>query len=156
MNRESMETTEERKRNTAELLNEIYRNASMGSENVGSLTPLIRNRFLMTDATAQMEKYSDYTMRADALLKRYAVKPEKLSVVKKLTARTEIAVNTLFDSSDANLADMIARGTTLGADDLERTTRRLESGNVDPDALRLAREVAAFERAQAEKMKRYR
>lgn len=141
------------KRNTTELLSEIYRNVTMGSENLGNVVPMIKDKFLMTNVTCQMEKYSEYTMQACALLKQQAVKPAQPSAMKKLMSRTGIAVNTLFDSSDAHIADMIVKGTKMGADSLEKTLCRLEREGSDQNAVELARAVVAFERTEANKMK---
>lgn len=141
------------KRNTTELLSEIYRNVTMGSENLGNVVPMIKDKFLMTNVTCQMEKYSEYTMQAGALLKQQAVKPAQPSAMKKLMSRTGIAVNTLFDSSDAHIADMIVKGTKMGADSLEKTLCRLEREGSDQNAVELARAVVAFERTEANKMK---
>lgn len=141
------------KRNTTELLSEIYRNVTMGNENLGNVVPMIKDKFLMTNVTCQMEKYSEYTMQAGALLKQQAVKPAQPSAMKKLMSRTGIAVNTLFDSSDAHIADMIVKGTKMGADSLEKTLCRLEREGSDQNAVELARAVVAFERTEANKMK---
>lgn len=141
------------KRNTAELLSEIYRNVTMGSENLANVVPKIKDKFLMTNVTCQMEKYSDYTKQASTLLKRQAVKPAKPSAMKKIMSRTGIAVNTLFDSSDGHIADMIVKGTKMGADTLEKTLYRLERQGSDREAVELARAVVAFERTEANKMK---
>lgn len=140
-------------RNTTELLAEIYRNVSMGSENLGTVVPKIKDKFLLTNVTCQLQKYSGYTEKAAAMLKHEAVKPAKPSAMKKFMSRTGIAVNTLFDSSDAHIADMIEKGTRMGADTLEKTLSRLERNGSSQDAVDLAREVVSFERTEANKMK---
>ncbi len=140
------------KQNTEELLAEVYRNVAMGSENLGTVVPKIKDKFMLTNVTCQMEKYSDYTARAASMLRKEAVRPEKISAMKKVMARTGIAMNTLFDSSDAHIADMIVKGTRMGADTLEKTLCRLERQGSDAEAVSLAKEVVAFERTEADKM----
>ncbi|MBE6597911.1 MAG: hypothetical protein E7638_00550 [Ruminococcaceae bacterium] len=142
-----------KKKNTEELLSEVYKNVTMGSENLGNMVPMIKDRFMMTNVTCQMEKYSSFTRQADSLLKRQAVKPEKLSPMKKAMARAGASLNTLFDSSDGHIADMIVKGTKMGADSLERTLCRIEEQGAEEDAVALARAVVAFEREESEKMK---
>ena len=46
---------------TKELLSEVYRNLKMGSENLCSVTPKIKNRFMLTNVTSQLNKYAKYT-----------------------------------------------------------------------------------------------
>ncbi len=142
-------------KNTEELLSEVYRNVTMGSENLGNMIPMIKDRFLMRNVTCQMEQYSAYTEEAGTLLKHRGVKPEGLSAMKKLMARTGAQMNTLFDSSDRHIAQMIEKGTGMGADSLEKTLCRLEEAGAESSALSLARRVVEFERREENKMKDY-
>lgn len=140
-------------RSTEELLSEIYRSVTMGSENLGNVIPMISDKFLMRRVTCQMEQYSAFAEEAGAMLKHRAVKPEKLSLMKKLASRTGTAVNTLFDSSNRHIADMIVKGTKMGADSLEKTLCRLSEQGAETCAVELARNVVDFERTEGDKMK---
>ena len=141
------------KQNTGELLSEVYRNVTMGSANLTNVVPMIKDRFMMTNVTCQLERYSAFTKQAGSLLRRQAIRPEQPSAMKRFMSKTGVALNTLFDSSDRHIADMIVKGTNMGADSLERTLYRLEKQGSDREAVALARSVIAFERKEANKMK---
>ena len=51
-----------------ELLSEIHRNLVMGSENLCSVVPRIRNRHLLKEVTSQLEQYAAYTRTTAAMI----------------------------------------------------------------------------------------
>lgn len=137
---------------TGELLSEMHRNVSMGSENLAAVVPKIHSKFLLSNVTYQLEKYADFTNRTENLLKQYAVTPKQPTLMKKLMSRGGIAVNTLFDSSDRHIAEMIVRGTKTGAEQLEHKLDDLESRQSDPEAVGLCREILDFEYRESDRM----
>lgn len=139
--------------NTNELLGHMYRNVQMGNESLCDVLPKIKDKFLVTSVTAQMEQYSAYAARTAAELRRRSVQPQELSAMKKAMAKSGIAMNTLFDSSDRHIAEMIEKGTRMGVDDLEGQMVRLSKEGCDSEVTGLCREIVAFERREADKMK---
>jgi len=101
--------------NTKELLSEIHRNLVMGSENLTGILSHVKNKFLLREITYQLEEYAAHTRKAAAMMARYQVTPYKSSPLKQWMAKGGIALNTLFDSSDEHIAEMIVRGTDMGA-----------------------------------------
>ncbi len=141
--------------NTSELLRAMYSNVTMGSENLASVVPMIRDGQLMTSVTAQLEKYAKFTNMTEDAFQAYSVKPKKLSPMKKAMARGGIMLNTMFDSSDSHIAEMIEHGTRAGVDGLERRLIELESGGCDAKAVSLCRDIIAFEREEADRVRDY-
>ncbi len=139
--------------NTNELLGHMYRNVQMGNENLCGVLPKITDKFLVTSVTSQMERYADYTSRTAVELRKRSVRPQELSGMKKAMAKTGIAMNTLFDSSDRHIAEMIEKGTRMGVDDLEGQMVRLTKEGCDVEVTALCKEIVAFERSEADKMK---
>ena len=131
---------------TAELLAEMYRNVTMGSENLAAVVPHIRDRFLLKEVTYQLEKYADFTNRTASLLHKRAVKPKEPALMKVAMSRGGIAVNTLLDDSDGHVAEMIVKGTRTGLEQLEDKFAQLAARGADEDAVSLCREVIGFER----------
>lgn len=139
--------------NTNELLGHMYRNVQMGNENLCDVLPKITDKFLLQNVTAQMEHYADYTSRTAAALRKRAVYPKELSPMKKTMAKTGIAMNTVLDSSNGHIAEMIEKGTRMGADDLEGQLMRLTDEGCDPEIAKLCGEIIAFERKEADGMR---
>lgn len=151
-----MNTTENRAEPvTTELLSEMYRNVTMGSENLSAVVPKIRSKFLMSNVTYQLEKYADFTNRTENLLKKRAVNAEQPTMMKKLMSRSGIAMNTLFDSSDKHIAEMIVKGTKMGAEQLEHKLDDFRHKGSDAEAVGLCQEILDFEYREADKMLDY-
>ncbi|MBE6541298.1 MAG: hypothetical protein E7672_02495 [Ruminococcaceae bacterium] len=138
---------------TVELLSEMYRNVTMGSENLASVVPMIKNKNLLTNVTAQMEKYEDFTKRTEKLMNARAVKPKEPSLMKIIMSRGGIAINTALDSSDGHIAEMIVKGTKTGVKDLESTFEQMKKRGVDSDAAELCGEIIGFERHEIDRAK---
>ncbi len=141
--------------NTSELLCAMNRNVTMGSENLASVVPMIRDGQLMTSVTAQLEKYAEFANMTEDALQAYSVKPKKQSLMKKAMSRGGIMLNTMFDSSDGHIAEMIERGTRVGVDGLERKLIELEARGCDSEAVSLCRDIISFERKEADRVRDY-
>ena len=139
--------------NTNELLGHMYRNVQMGNENLCDVLPKITDKFLVTSVTSQMEHYSGYASRTAAELRKRSIRPQELSAMKKAMAKSGIAMNTMFNSSDRHIAEMIEKGTRMGVEDLEGQMVRLTKEGCDREVTALCREIVAYERAEADKMK---
>ena len=133
---------------TVELLAEMYRNVTMGSENLADVVPMIRDGELMSSVTEQLERYADFTNRTAALLKKHDRAPKEPTLLKKAMTRGGIMFNTAIDSSDEHIAQMIAKGTETGADELRLKYERFRDSGCDRDALGLCEEILAFERRE--------
>jgi len=140
---------------TKELLAEIYRNVTMGSENLSTVVPMIKDGALLSNVTAQIEKYAEFTNRTGEQLKKHSEKPKEPTIMKKAMSRGGIAINTIFDSSDSHIAEMIERGTRTGVDQLERTMTDLRRRGCDDASIGLCSEVITFERREADRIKDY-
>ncbi len=143
-----MNQTENRtdeKNASAELLDEMYRNVTMGSETLSDIVPAIRDKFLLRGVTAQLEQYADYTRRVTEMLEKQGMKPKEASLMKKTMSKGGIMVNTMLDSTESHLRDMIRKGTETGVHELERQLTALIAEGADGESVSLCRDIIAFE-----------
>ena len=140
---------------TAELLSEMYRNVTMGSENLTAVIPKIKDKFLLKNITAQLEKYAQYEKDTEALLNREAVKPKSTPAAKKLLSRSGIALSASINPNVSHIAEMISVGTHTGARQLENKMRELQKQGVADDVVTLCRSVVEFKRTESDKIKDY-
>ena len=142
---------QEKLESSQELLAEIHRNLTMGSENLTNVLPKVRDKFLTREITFQLEEYAAHTRQAVSLMSEYGVTPAKTSFMKSLMSKGGIALNTLIDSSDGHIAEMIRRGTNLGASQLAKTVDRLAYRGCDDHVVQFGRSVVDFERTGADR-----
>lgn len=145
----------EKNNSTVELLSEMYRNVTMGSENLLSVIPMIKDKFLLSNVTNQLEEYAAYTRETEKQLKKHSVDPKEPTLMKKLMSRGGIAVNTMFDSSDSHIAEMIEKGTRMGMESLVKKHDELSESGCDNDSLRLCGDIEDFERREVKRIGEY-
>ena len=138
---------------TVELLSEMYRNVTMGSETLSMVVPKIHGSEMLTNITGQMEQYGQFTTRTEEMLNRLEVKPRESSLMKRSMTKMGIAMNTVMDPSDNHIAAMIGKGTMTGLTELTGKLHKLTEA--DQSAADLCREILAFEKEQTMKILDY-
>ena len=138
---------------TADLLSEIYKNVKMAEESIIAIMPKVKSEELKSDLTVQLSVYEAFASRATKLLAEQGVKPEDESLMAKMGAKWGIMMNTMKDSTDEHLVQMMIEGTTMGVGEMLRWIRASENTGVSEASLRLARDVCAFEEKTVEDMK---
>lgn len=140
---------------TAELIQAVYRNVKMAGDSILNLMPRVKDEKLKSDMTVQLSAFEAFASRAAKLLADEGVKPETEGTLTKLSAKWGTLMNTMRDSTTSHLAEMMIEGATMGANEMLRELREAESSNVSESALRLTRDVCAFEERIAKEMKSY-
>ncbi len=130
---------------TAELLNTVYKNVKMASDSILTLMPKVKDEQLKSDMTVQLSAFEAFASRAVKLLGREGAKPEEEGMVTRMSAKWGAMMNTMRDSSSTHLAEMLIEGATMGVNDMLHVLREAENTSVSESALRLARDVCAFE-----------
>ncbi len=138
---------------TGELLSRVLKNLRRTTDDLCTVTPRIGDRFLLTDVTSQIEKYSELTRRTEDMMRSRALSPREMSLPEKLAARSAVTVNTMLDPSDSGIAGVISRGAKNGARRLERDMERCFLDGCDARSLALCRDVIEYELDSAERMK---
>ena len=132
---------------TVELLSEMHRNVTMGSETLTMVVPKISGGAMMTSVTDQMEHYGKFTTKTEELLGRMNVKPRGSSLMKRTMTKMGIAMNTAVDSSDQHIAAMIGKGTMTGLTELTGKLHKLT--DADKEAVNLCRDILDYEKQEA-------
>lgn len=140
-------------RQTAEVLTAVYKNVKMASDAILNLMPKVNDKDLKSDMTVQLSAFEAFASRAAKLLAEEGVKPEEEGIFARMSAKWSTLMNTMRDSTATHLAEMLTEGATMGVNDMLRTLREAENTGVSERALRLARDVCAFEEKIVEDMR---
>lgn len=109
---------------SAEILNSVYRNAQMAYEASSDLLKACHNNALGREISAQQQRYKTVASRAKReLARRGETAVEAPSYIKSM-AKMGIAMKTAANQSSSNLAKIMLRGTTMGIIDMQRTVNR--------------------------------
>lgn len=143
------------KSRTAELAQAVYKNVKMASESILNVMPKVKDEKLKSDMTVQLSAFEAFASRAAKLLADEGAKPEEEGLLTKMGAKWGTMMNTMRDSTTSHLAEMMVEGATMGVNDMLKQLREAENGCASESALKLARDVCAFEEKVAEEMKGY-
>ena len=142
-------------RTTAEVLQSIFKNVKMAGDSILNIMPKVKDEAFKSDLTVTLSAFESFASRATKLLADNGVKPEEEGIVAKTAAKWGTMMNTMRDSTTSHLAEMMVEGATMGVTEMMRLLRESENGCVSESALRLLRDVCAFEEKVVEDMKAY-
>lgn len=147
--KEKKETSEEY------FLSQIYKNVKMGADSIINLLPSVKDDSLRSMMTMQLDGYEKYAARAAKALEERGMVAKEENIFTRVSARMGMAINTMIDSTTGHIAEMMIQGSNMGITDMTKLLNEHAAGGSCVDAVRLAREVVAFEEHNLEMLKRY-
>ncbi len=143
------------KTSTAELLQAVYKNIKMASDSILDVMPKVKDEQLKSDLTVQISAFDAFASRTAKLLNEEGCEPKEEGIITRMSAKMGTMMNTMRDSTASHIAEMMAEGATMGVNELLRKLREAENSTVSEAALRLTRDVCAYEEKIANDMKEY-
>ncbi len=113
-------------KNDEELLCEINRNLDMTVESTTMVLKKVDSKELITLMTQVIMKAGELSKRTHDLMHNYGITPEEFTKMKQLSTDFGIMMNTLFDSSDSHIAEMMVKGLEMGVVSMREFTQRLK------------------------------
>ncbi|MBE6584656.1 MAG: hypothetical protein E7649_06755 [Ruminococcaceae bacterium] len=138
-----------------ELLEQLYKNVKMGSDSIIKLLDKASDGEFKTDLTKQINGYESLASKLKKRLGDLGAEAKEENAMVKLWSSVGMAMNTMMDSSDSHLAQLIAEGSTMGITDSIKLLRDYENTDVSEEALSLVRDIIKFEENNLEKAKSY-
>ncbi|MBQ9113072.1 MAG: hypothetical protein IJY08_05775 [Clostridia bacterium] len=140
---------------TEELLDGLYKLINTTKQSLLNIIPKVKNSELSAELTSQLNEYGCFSEKVSVALDRCGGEARSCNVVSKMSAKIGIEMNTLADSSDAHLAQMMIEDATMCITDTIRLVRDYENSNCTESALSLARSVVSFQEKTVEKLKSF-
>lgn len=149
-----MESTFKERGATEYLLDGMYKNVKMASENIVCLMPKVKDRFMTTDMTRFLEEYSEFSKNIENMMHERGFEPKEPGFLSKMGAAAGVSFNTVIESSPSRIARVYIGKTQSSIKRLERL--RDEAGGVcDSAALSVCRSIIEKERLNTQKMEAY-
>ncbi len=134
------------------LLQEIYKNTTMGGDSLINLMDKAQNPQMRTEMTRELERYREYSSRAADLLAERGLKPEEPGMMAKAGSKIGMAFNTMLDTTTSHIAEMMINGATMGIINIEK---QFNENNPTGEARKLAEEVLDFEKSTSDNLARF-
>ena len=109
------------------LLNEVSKASKMGIDAINILLPKIKKEDLKKELKDQCSEYQKLQAKANEAMSEDNVTPSKEKMMEQTMLWGSIQMNTLLDSSEQHIAEMMINGTTMGIIDMTKKLNELES-----------------------------
>ena len=140
---------------TKSFLDSLYKNVKMGADSIIDLLPKVKDNAMREELTAELEQYEKFAKDIRQTLFDIGEEPKEESFMAKAMTKMGISFNPMMDTTVSHIADIMIQGATMGVTETMRLLRESENGCVSESALRLLRDVCAFEEKVVEDMKSY-
>ncbi len=149
----SNDSTNFKSKQSAEILNCVYRNAQMAYESSADVLKHCKDNRLTREIVAENRRYRSVAARAKQELAKRGAVAEQVSPYAKSMAKMGIAMKTARNPRSANIARIMFRGTTAGIIDMQHTINR--SHCADPAIIARAEKLLVREQEFCDNLKRY-
>ena len=97
-----------------EILNEVHKGAKMGMESIGTIADKTEDVNLKKVLTSQYKEYKKIYDNSEILLAKHDGTPEDIPPMQNVMTWMGIQMNTLTDTSNNKLADLMIQGINMG------------------------------------------
>ena len=139
-----------------EVLEYIYQTSNMGMQNTKDLINSLKGKDnKIKKILPEIEKnYEKYVKETEKLLNKQDLKAKPIGMMAKAMSKMNISKEMMSDNSDANIADMLIQGLTMGNLEL---TKHIDNYKevADKKVINLAKDLRKFGEEYIEKLKVY-
>lgn len=139
-----------------EILEYIYQTSNMGYQSTKDLIDSLKGKDnKIKKLVEEIEKnYEKYAKETEKLLNKQDLKAKPVGMMAKAMSKMSINKEIISDNSDANIADMLIQGLTMGNLELSKHIDNYEK-TADKKTINLAKNLRKFGEEYIEKLKVY-
>ena len=127
----------------------------MGSDSIIKLMDKVSGEDFKAALTKQIDGYEKIAERIRKHLCSMGQRAKEENIMVKLWSSVGMAMETMTDSTDSHLAQLVAEGSSMGITDSIKLLRDYENTSVSEEALAFAREIIKFEEHNLEVAKSF-
>ena len=136
-----------------QLLQDVVRNARSGQEAAELLLEKVADPEMRGELSVERDRYSQAAREAELALTASGGKPEPVGMMAKAGMWLGTQANTLADTSNAHIAEMVIQGATMGV--IEMTKARNTYPDADSDATGIASRFIVMQNDIIDRQKAY-
>ena len=140
---------------TVELLLELYKNMKMGADSIVNISSKVGEGALRDELAKELDSYEAYAKKIGKLIYNAGDTPKEENIMTKMATKMGMAMNTLTDSTESHIAQMMIEGTTMGITENTKLIKQYERDGADEAALKLGRETVKFMEESVETLKNF-
>ena len=143
------------KSTTIEFLSSLYKNMKMGSDSIIDISSKVKEGKLRDELAAELDTYEKYSKKIGMMIYDLGESPKEENIVKKMATKMGMAMNTLTDSTESHIAQMMIEGATMGITENTKLINEYKTKNVSDEALRLGRDSVSYMEDSVERLKKF-
>lgn len=140
---------------TKMLLSELYKNMKMGADSIVNISSKVSEGELRDELARQLDTYESFAKKIGMLIYESGDEPQEENIMSKMASKVGMAMNTLTDSSQSHIAEMMIEGATMGITENTKLINKYQDKGVDTQALKLCRESVKFMEDSIEALKKF-
>lgn len=140
-------------RQSAEILNAVYRNAQMAYEASSDVLKVCKNNNLFREIQQEQNRYKNVAANARSELIKRGAAPEQVSPFGKAMSKMGIAMKTFNNQSGSNIAKIMFNGTAMGIIDIQHAVNR--SHGAESQIRESAEKLLEREKDYCENLRKY-
>ena len=140
-----------------EILDYIYKNASMGYESTMTLLKSIEDKQNQIKDIVHdiINSYEDFTKQSELLLCKINADGKKFNIMATMSADMNIKRKVSKDNSDSAIAQMLIKGLTMGQNNMSKLFENITKKDVDKKVLKLLDDFKEFQINAIKKLEVY-
>ena len=140
-----------------EILDYIYKNASMGYESTMTLLKELQDKGnkITEVVTDIINSYSEFTRDSEYLLSKINADGKKLNIMATMSADMNIKRKISKDNSDSAVAKMLIKGLSMGQNNMAKAFDSINKKDVDKEVLTLLDNFKDFQINAMKKLEKY-
>ncbi len=146
---------EENKKATVEFLSELYKNMKMGADSIVNISSKVEKGELRDELARELDTYEKYSKKIGNLLYDAGETPKEDGFISKMANKMGMAMNTLTDSTQSHIAQMMIEGATMGITENTKLANSHEDKGVSPEAMSICRDTIKFMEETVESLKKF-
>ena len=137
------------------LVEELGKRANKGMQSIIDVISKISRGEFSTTLTVLLEKYSKFITGISSAAEKLGVTLKDIGTLGRLSSKIGLELNTLTDSSQAHIAQLLVEDLTEDMTETVRILRECENTACSESVLHLAREVIEFQEDAIFQVKRF-
>ncbi len=138
-----------------QFLEELFKNMKMGADSIVNISSKVKEGALRDELARELDTYEKFAKKIGKLIYDQGETPKEDNIMAKLGAKMGMAMNTLTDSTESHIAQMMIEGATMGITENTKLINQYEKKGVSDEALHLGRDSVKFMEDTVEALKKF-
>lgn len=136
-----------------DILNSIYKNASMGTQAIQKVLPKVKNPKMKQELKCQRNHYHSICQDIRTQIYDLNAEPQDINSMIKLYSDAGIAVSIFINSTPSHIAELMIQGTTMGIIDIIKAMNCYQ--DINPELKKQAEKILKREQEYIDNLKVY-